>query len=901
MKQLDFFNDHLAAAVAGPGRWVRLVRRASPLRALLLLWVLVGAGATTARASHFRYGSLTWRTVATDPSNRTVEFKVSQAWRRSFGATSLTVGSTVVTDQLEFGDGTNSTVNLTVTSVDVVGDSFYGEATIAHTYAAVGDFRAYYTNCCRLSTLTNNSNGVWYVSTLVNVGSGNNSPVSTLVPVVNLAVGQAAATFGLPVSDPDGDRLAFSLATPADFNGNPFANAPGLAVDAATGVVTFGTVGYAVGQMFNAVIKVSDGRTSILVDFLLKMTGTSTAPVFDYSLTPPNGFVYQVAPGQPLAFGVRATDADPGDVVLLQAFGLPLGAGGAPALPLSGNPVQTAFSWTPTAANLGTTIINFVAQDLAGVQTATSVTIEVSQRPRFDVPPTPAAGSMVQVTPGTALSYRIQASDPDLTDRVSVVSVTGLPAGASFAPALPTAAANPTSTQLSWTPAVADWGPHAATFVARDTHNDQATHTLNFIINSAPSFTSQPGGLVLVQRQAFTYNITTTDPDLPYGDQLEVLAPVLPGWLRLVDNGNGTATLSGTPGLDQVGTHQVTLEVEDIYHHGNSYGPVRQSFVITVVGCTTQLTATATNPDCTGRSTGSIALAVAGAVAPATYAWTGPNRFQATTQNLKGIGAGTYTVVVTGANGCTATTKVQLDATAPAAPPTVAVALAGAPVYPAQPTSIFLGYGPQTATLTATGGTSYRWSPAAGLSNPAVANPVFAPTAAGQYVFTVTAINASGCTASATVKLSVLDARCGNNPRNPKVLVCHNGHNICISVNALPAHIGPGSNHSDYLGTCGGSVDTPANPTASVTLDAFPNPVAASTTVRFRAEGAAAPATVRVYNQLGVLMATLFDEVTETGRDYELALNTAQWPTGLYLCRFVGQGQTRTQRLMVTK
>ncbi|GAA3981965.1 hypothetical protein GCM10022407_29050 [Hymenobacter antarcticus] len=875
---------------------------------MLLLCLVLGAGAATpAHASHFRYGTLTWRTVATDPSKRTIEFRVSQAWRRSFGATNLTVGSTVVTDQLYFGDGTSSAVNLTVTSVDVVNDSFYGEATISHTYATVGDFRAFYTNCCRLSTLSNNANGSWYVSTLVNVGSGNNSPVSTLVPVVNVAMGQAAATFKLPVSDPDGDALTFSLATVADLNGNPFANAPALAVDATTGVVTFGTVGYSVGQQFNAVIKVSDGRTSVLIDFLINITGTSNAPVFDYSITPPNGFVYQLAPGQALTFGVRASDSDPNDVVNLQAFGLPIGAGVAPALPANGNPVQTAFTWTPTAANLGTIIINFVAQDLTGVQAFTSVTVVVSQRPRFDVPPTPADRSVVQTTPGTALRYLIQASDPDATDQVSLVSATGLPAGASFATALPTAAANPVSTQLVWTPALANWGPHAVTLTARDTHNEQATHTLNFVINSAPAFTSQPSGLTRVVGQPFVYNITATDPDLPFGDQLQLLASVLPSWLRLVDNGNGTATLSGTPGAAQVGTHRVTLEAEDIYHHGNSYGNISQSFVITVVGCSSRLDATAVNPTCASPISGSIALVVTGATAPVAFAWTGPNGFRSTGQNLTTLAAGQYTVVSTDANGCTATTQATLVAPVPATPPTVTVTIAGPVPTPAQPNTIFLGYGPQTAILSATGGVSYRWKPATALSSATSANPVFTPTAAGTYEYTVVATNAAGCTASTVVKLIVVDVRCGNNPKNPKVLICHNGHEICVSVNAVPAHIGPGSKHDDYLGSCKPSSTNPADAltraaTDEAVLDAFPNPIAAGTgtTVHFRTP-AKTVATVRVYNQMGTLVATLFDDVAESGRDYSFALNSAQWPVGIYLCHFVSKGETRTQRLVVAK
>ena len=58
------------------------------------------------------------------------------------------------------------------------------------------------------------------------------------------------------------------------------------------------------------------------------------------------------------------------------------------------------------------------------------------------------------------------------------------------------------------------------------------------------------------------------------------------------------------------------------------------------------------------------------------------------------------------------------------------------------PTNLHLGYGPQSATLTVSGGMSYVWSPAADLSDPAIANPVFTATAAGTFPCTVTTTSA---------------------------------------------------------------------------------------------------------------------------------------------------------------
>lgn len=59
-----------------------------------------------------------------------------------------------------------------------------------------------------------------------------------------------------------------------------------------------------------------------------------------------------------------------------------------------------------------------------------------------------------------------------------------------------------------------------------------------------------------------------------------------------------------------------------------------------------------------------------------------------------------------------------------------------------------------TVQLNASGAASYSWSPATGLSNAAIANPVAAPT--GTIKYTVTGTTASGCTAKDSVTLSIL-------------------------------------------------------------------------------------------------------------------------------------------------
>ena len=78
------------------------------------------------------------------------------------------------------------------------------------------------------------------------------------------------------------------------------------------------------------------------------------------------------------------------------------------------------------------------------------------------------------------------------------------------------------------------------------------------------------------------------------------------------------------------------------------------------------LTTTVTQPTCPPtaqlkNSDGAINLTVSGGTPGYTYSWIGPNSYSATTRDISGLIAGTYTVEVTDANGCKKTTSVTLN------------------------------------------------------------------------------------------------------------------------------------------------------------------------------------------------------------------------------------------------
>lgn len=149
----------------------------------------------------------------------------------------------------------------------------------------------------------------------------------------------------------------------------------------------------------------------------------------------------------------------------------------------------------------------------------------------------------------------------------------------------------------------------------------------------------------------------------------------------------------------------------------------------------TKITATAMihSAICHGASDGAVDMAPTGGVAPYSYQWSGPNGFSATSQDLNMIAAGVYTVVITDANGCTA--SLPFDVTEP-----------GTFAFNASVTQVACnGSSDGAITLAATGGTSpyeYLWSGPSGFT---ATTTSISGLAAGPYHMVLT--DANGCAA----------------------------------------------------------------------------------------------------------------------------------------------------------
>jgi len=91
-------------------------------------------------------------------------------------------------------------------------------------------------------------------------------------------------------------------------------------------------------------------------------------------------------------------------------------------------------------------------------------------------------------------------------------------------------------------------------------------------VNEPPVFTSIPVTNAM-ESVGYEYVVTATDPE---NDPISIRAITLPGWLTVTDEGDGTGSLHGTPGFEDIGRHEVILDVYD------SHSTSEQMFTVNV-------------------------------------------------------------------------------------------------------------------------------------------------------------------------------------------------------------------------------------------------------------------------------------------------------------------------------
>ncbi len=261
-----------------------------------------------------------------------------------------------------------------------------------------------------------------------------------------------------------------------------------------------------------------------------------------------------------------------------------------------------------------------------------------------------------------------------------------------------------------------------------------------------------------------------------------------------------------------------------------------------VVSAATTAAISGASSFCSGNT-----ISLTATTAGASYQWSGPGGFSFSGANMTrgpatSAMAGTYTLTVTDTGGCIATKSKAITISAS---PTATI-------------SAPLGLNPKVngkIYLIASGGNSYSWSGPGGfsyLSSVLVRQPA---TYAMCGLYTVTVTGSGGCTASASVFVTV-GGYCGSEKTSG------------LTVETLTAYPNPGSN--------------------------------GLTQISFTA-AASERASLSVYAIDGREVSVLFNDITVAGSPYSFDLNTGALASGIYFVVLrTKSGSTQQLRLVVT-
>ena len=273
--------------------------------------------------------------------------------------------------------------------------------------------------------------------------------------------------------------------------------------------------------------------------------------------------------------GLVITSAGTATAIASQSFSFTVTTSGTPAPTLThtgtlpsgitftaGTTGTATLAGTPSATSGGTYPITFTAKNSTGT-TSQAFTLTVAQAPTF------SSAATATETAGTAFTITVKTS----ANPTATLSASGLPTGVSFTDN------GGGSGSLSGTTAVGA-GTYAITLMAKNS-GGTTTQPFTLTVKAAgtevpvPNFTSATRATATAG-QAFTFTVTTTgSPTTAYTTSVTHTG-TLPAGISFNNNGNGTATLSGTP------TAASGWDVPRNVHRQELGRDSTQSFVLTV-------------------------------------------------------------------------------------------------------------------------------------------------------------------------------------------------------------------------------------------------------------------------------------------------------------------------------
>lgn len=637
---------------------------------------------------------------------------------------------------------------------------------------ACADWTFSYNLCCRNAAITNIStpgSSTFYIYATLNniIASCNNSPTFSNKPVPFLCRGQNFC-FNHGAYDSEGDSITYQLITPkqtastnvnyiAPFTAsNPLTSSPTTSFNASTGDICMTPQNLEVTVMAVLVNEYRNGQLIGTVERDLQLTVMNCANNLP-SLTGINGtnnFSMTVCANQPACFDIFSNDPDAGqNLTVTWDNGIP----GASFTTTSASHPTATFCWTPTSADIGSSF-SFTARviddacpyfgsqvysytiNVVGLQAnagpdqsiACSDLATLNGSASGGTPPYSylwSNGSTMQAVTVGEGTWILTASDAmcSATDTV-VVTMPFIPSAAFIHSTTSCANTPVTFTDQSSTPGGIIWswlwnfGDGTMSFSQNPVHQfpGPGTYNVSLIIENTLGCTDTVSQTIVIDPPpvaSFGFSNACVNTTVSFIDQT---SPAASSWSWNFGDGNGSTAQNPSHTYATAGSYNVSLIVTSA---GGCVDTVNNNvtiFPLPVVNAGTDIQV------CAGSS------ATLSASGGSTFTWTPGGT--GTSINVTPGGTTTYVVTATDLNGCTSTD-------------TVTVIVNPLPVVDAGANQ-FICFG-SSATLNASGGSSYTWLPGGMTGGSVTVSP------SGSTTYTVIATNADGCTSSDVVTVNV--------------------------------------------------------------------------------------------------------------------------------------------------
>ena len=288
-------------------------------------------------------------------------------------------------------------------------------------------------------------------------------------------------------------------------------------------------------------------------------------------------------------------------------------------------------------------------------------------------------------------------------------------------------------------------------------------------------------------------------------------------------NGNNVGTNSSTYSNNALANGDVvTVVITSSLGCANPTTATSNAITMAITGSVVPSVSIAANPGntiCAGTNVTFTATPTNGGPAPS-YQWklNGNNIGTGSTMSNNDLLNGdVITVVMTSSLACANPTTATSNAITMTVNPNVSAGtVSGGTNLPVGATTVYSSTGTSGGTWTSTNTGVATVNPTTGLVT---------AVSPGTTNITYTVNNGCGSPVSAFQTLTLISSggivHCG--PKNMKIIVCHNGNEICIAPAAVPAHL----DHGDIIGHCPSSgkiVIKEFEPEKDLVVTAYPNP-----------------------------------------------------------------------------